>query len=134
MSTPFPMLHVVVKDGKITGTHDEPCQLDGVASVPYAAIEPSPAPVQPDTSNSLESGGIEKLAHRIAWRYKHSNNPQDIEYTFNADTLHQFVQAAIEAAVLAERERCAALVSEIQDEEYFNHIDYGDRIRKAVKS
>ena len=54
MSTPFPMLHVVVKDGKITGAHDEPCHLDGVASVPYAAIEPSPDPVQPQVLSDAQ--------------------------------------------------------------------------------
>ena len=98
MSTPFPMLHVVVKDGKITGAHDEPCHLDGVASVPYAAIEPSPSPVQPETFNSAEFDGIEKLAHRIAWRYKKSSDPAHSDtWTFNAATLAQFARAVSES-------------------------------------
>lgn len=36
---------------------------------------------------------ILKLAHRMAWRYTHSMQPSNIEYTFNNRTLLDFVRA-----------------------------------------
>lgn len=36
---------------------------------------------------------ILKLAHRMAWRYTHSMQPDCIEYTFNNMTLLDFVRA-----------------------------------------
>ena len=56
---------------------------------------------------------VEKLAHRIAWRYKKSSAPAHSDtYTFNRDTLLQF------AAVLmaAEREQCAKVCEAFDDE------------------
>ena len=68
------------------------CPAHAGGAVPVI-VEPSTDPVQPDTANSAEFDGIEKLAHRMAWRYKHSSDSRDIEYTFNSATLHQFVRA-----------------------------------------
>ena len=49
---------------------------------------------------------VEKLAHRIAWRYKKSSDPAHSDtYTFNRDTLLQFA----DVLMAAERERCAKL-------------------------
>lgn len=39
---------------------------------------------------------VEELAHRTAWRYKHSNDPHHSDtYTFNATTLYDFAQQLI---------------------------------------
>lgn len=49
---------------------------------------------------------IEALAHRMAWRYAKSHDPNHSDtYTFNRQCLVQFAQA-LQAA---ERERCAKL-------------------------
>ena len=44
---------------------------------------------------------VERLAHRIAWRYKHSRDPAHSDtYTFNRATLLQFTQAIIEGCAI----------------------------------
>lgn len=49
----------------------------------------------------LSDERIEELAHRMAWRYKFSSDPNHSNtYTFNRNCLLQFVRA-IEAEVLA---------------------------------
>ena len=98
--------------------------------------EPSPAPVQPDTFNSLESGGIEKLAHRIAWRYKKSSDPAHSDtWTFNSATLAQFARAVSEsvrpqAEPVAEIIECSKMgqqtVREIDGRWRF--LDYGTKL------
>ena len=55
-------------------------------------------------------GRVETLAHRMAWRYKCSRDPNHSDtYTFNRATLLTFA----DALVAAERERCAAAVDHI---------------------
>ena len=61
---------------------------------------------------------VEKLAHRIAWRYKKSSDPAHSDtYTFNRDTLLQFA----DALMAAERERCAQLLDAAHEQR--KHID-----------
>ena len=56
---------------------------------------------------------VEKLAHRIAWRYKKSSGPAHSDtYTLNRDTLLQFATALM----AAERERCAKVCEAFDDE------------------
>ena len=46
--------------------------------------------------NEKQPTDVEKLAHRIAWRYKKSSDPTHSDtYTFNRDTLLQFADALI---------------------------------------
>ena len=50
---------------------------------------------------------VEKLAHRIAWRYKKSSDPAHSDtYTFNRETLLKFAGAALDA----EREKFLGLL------------------------
>lgn len=51
-------------------------------------------------------GMVEELAHRTAWRYKYSSDPNHSHtYTFNRHCLLEFAAKLI----AAERERCARL-------------------------
>ena len=55
----------------------------------------------------------EKLAHRIAWRYKQNDGPaQSAIYSFDRNTLLQFADFLI----AAERERCAKVCEDFDDE------------------
>lgn len=72
----------------------------------------------------MKKDDVEKLAHRIAWRYRKSSDPQYSDtYTFNAATLHKFVWEVVSA----EREACAKVcitafygISEFNTEEVKN--------------
>ena len=56
---------------------------------------------------------VEKLAHRIAWRYKQNDGPaQSAIYSFDRNTLLQFA----DALMAAERERCAKVCEAFDDE------------------
>lgn len=50
------------------------------------------------------------IAHRKATTYAHRSDPKDHSYGFVRHTLLDFAHAVTEAAVLAERERCATFV------------------------
>jgi hypothetical protein len=86
----MPDCWVVVKDGAIIGTHDEPCHLQGIDAVRYVpAALPAWAPLTVEAYTAI--------AHRTASKYAHRSDLNHIAYTFLPRTLDDFVRK-IEAA------------------------------------
>lgn len=57
IETQWPDCWVCVKDGKIIGTHDEPCQLDGIEAVLYTRHEHDSEPYAVARVDDLERAG-----------------------------------------------------------------------------
>ena len=70
--------------------------------------EKTPLPRDPKNQHAM-LGHVETLAHRMAWRYKCSRDPNHSDtYTFNRATLLTFA----DALVAAERERWVTAAAE----------------------
>jgi hypothetical protein len=60
------------------------------------------------TDRAAFEAEVEAIAHREAWRYKHSSDPSHSHaYTFNRACLLAFAEKIAQAATAAERERAA---------------------------
>jgi len=66
---------------------------------------------------------ILEIARRTAWKYKKSGDPHHSDtYTFNEHTLIDFVQKVQAHLILDERNRCAEIAKDLDNDE--NTYDY----------
>lgn len=99
-----------------------PAAAVGAVEKHYAQVAPAPAPA--------EAVQIEALAHRIAWRYKKSSDPNHSDtYTFNRATLLQFAAALAAPAAPA---GCPDLLQKVRDALHRYHLALDFRMHGGV--